>query len=1067
MAGSALCTLVLPDVVAALPEVAEIRFGAVEVRQDGNTVNVAQSSDRAVVDWSRFDVAPGEVIRFTQPTASAAILNRVQGGGASHIDGAVHANGQVYISNPGGIVFGKGAQVNVGSLVATTADIGDKEFAAGGALHFNKPGTPGAAIVNHGSITVQDGGLAALVAPHVKNSGVILAKAGTVALAAGDTATVDFYGDDLLSVAVSGKVKSMSASNSGTLAAKEGGTVLLTTAQAASVIDSAINMDGLVDVSSAYAVGGDVMFTGDEAAIVIGENAVVSASGAHGGGRVRIGGQAYGAAPTPTAKTTTLAKGARIDASATVSGAGGEVIVWADEKASVSGSIAARGGPQGGDGGFVETSGKQLLEMDGEVDLRAPKGRKGQLLLDPTDITVYGDVDPSFISTDGTVNLGSNLVLWMDAGDATKLRLTYSADGVATTASGTLGSHTITTAANVSGALHPGGRIRLGAAGAVGAASVMGGDTYTIASVSGTTITTVESLSQSYAVGTNIYRGLVSEWTDRSPLGNTAIQATPAEMPVFISGSSGTGLNGRNILLFDGVADVLRIADSDSLDGTAGLSFFVVHNQLASNATGGGLFSKRIDTTATNHSYSFFSSSSNALTVDIHTTNNRFTSNIATANGTPRYYSVLYNGALAAANRVNVYLFGSLDRSGTEASASIPNSTAGACIGLLCGNSATYYSGSISEIALYREAVPQLYQHLLDQYHAAKWGIALTPPGTGVTELAKATAADGYSAFSARYLERLSQGADISLQATNNITLDLKGGTMNFATSGRSLTLTAGNQIAHASAGTITTNGGNITMTATAGQINLGGVTLNATGGAVQLTSGGSMTLGAVNAASILAETTGASADITLSGVLSATGAGNAVTLVSGDDFINAAGAGAVSAPAGRWLIYSERADEAVWGALYSNFSQYSCTYGSCVPASTGNGALYRQALPNTGGGGGAGAGGTGVGVPAGVVAPGEAMPSPPAVDGVPLPTPGERVEPAPPEAPSGYRSDSEIPRIVDRSPITAIDAANDVPATASQPENGLLTYTPAQLKQLNCSHDNPDSSCLLLQQDF
>ena len=122
-------------------------------------------------------------------------------------------------------------------------------------------------------------------------------------------------------------------------------------------------------------------------------------SGAAGGGTVLIGGDWGGGNPdkslvnNPSARlesqrianaaTVTVDSATTINASATESGNGGKVVLWADERMSFAGAIEARGGPQGGDGGFAEVSGKQNLSYLGTVDLRAPKGSNGTLLLDP------------------------------------------------------------------------------------------------------------------------------------------------------------------------------------------------------------------------------------------------------------------------------------------------------------------------------------------------------------------------------------------------------------------------------------------------------------------------------------------------------------------------------------------------------------------------------------------------------------------------------------------------------------------------------------------------------------
>src|SRR5690606_671813 len=75
------------------------------------------------------------------------------------------------------------------------------------------------------------------------------------------------------------------------------------------------------------------------------------------------------------------------------SGDGGKVVVWGDEGTQFYGAIIARAGQQGGDGGFAEVSGKEYLDFSGFVDLRAPLGDVGTLLLDPTDITIDNSTD--------------------------------------------------------------------------------------------------------------------------------------------------------------------------------------------------------------------------------------------------------------------------------------------------------------------------------------------------------------------------------------------------------------------------------------------------------------------------------------------------------------------------------------------------------------------------------------------------------------------------------------------------------------------------------------------------
>ena len=140
------------------------------------------------------------------PAASSVALNRVTGGlGPSQILGTLTANGRIFLINRDGILFGPGAVINTAGFLATTNDIKNSDFMAG-RMNFNIPGRPDASIVNKGTITATSGGFAALVAPGVRNSGTITAELGTVALASGNSFTLDMYGDKLITLAVGDEI---------------------------------------------------------------------------------------------------------------------------------------------------------------------------------------------------------------------------------------------------------------------------------------------------------------------------------------------------------------------------------------------------------------------------------------------------------------------------------------------------------------------------------------------------------------------------------------------------------------------------------------------------------------------------------------------------------------------------------------------------------------------------------------------------------------------------------------------------------------------------------------------
>ena len=358
-------------------------------------LDIVQSTNRAVIDWHSFDIAVGEHTAFQQPSAAAITLNRVHAADPSTIAGRLSANGSLVLINPSGVVFSKGSQVNVNSIIATPSDITNANFMAGKML-FDRPSpNPNASIVNDGTITVAQKGLAALVAPSVVNSGVIQARLGKVVLAGAETFTLDFYGDGLISFDVGPKVTTVPlgadgkpvkslVSNSGTIDAP-GGTVLLTADAVAGILENVIDSSGQITAQTTPQGPGTVTIdagagngarlagtldvsgegpgqTGGTATVTGGSvnlasTAQIKARGTAGGGTVKIGGGPHGTdTSVRNAQNTTVAAGALIDASATDNGNGGNVAVWSDGTTVFNGTIYARGGPNGGNGGWVETS---------------------------------------------------------------------------------------------------------------------------------------------------------------------------------------------------------------------------------------------------------------------------------------------------------------------------------------------------------------------------------------------------------------------------------------------------------------------------------------------------------------------------------------------------------------------------------------------------------------------------------------------------------------------------------------------------------------------------------------
>ena len=127
-----------PVAAHALPAGGVVSAGSASISQTATTVTVNQSSTRAVVDWNSFNVGSTESVSFNQPSASAIALNRIHDANPSLINGTINANGRVWLINQNGMVFGSSAQVNVGGLLATTADISNADFMGGDIvkIHF-------------------------------------------------------------------------------------------------------------------------------------------------------------------------------------------------------------------------------------------------------------------------------------------------------------------------------------------------------------------------------------------------------------------------------------------------------------------------------------------------------------------------------------------------------------------------------------------------------------------------------------------------------------------------------------------------------------------------------------------------------------------------------------------------------------------------------------------------------------------------------------------------------------------------------------------------------------------
>ena len=331
----------------ALPTGGQVLSGQAVIAQSGSHMTVNQATGQAILNWSTFNIGANASVTFNQPSSSAVALNRVVGADPSAIYGSLSANGQVFLINPNGVLFAPGAHVDVGGLVASTLNIRNEDFLAGN-YRFTRDGST-ASVVNQGELI---GRYIALLAPEVRNEGVIAARMGTVALAAGDAVTLTLTGNSLIDVQVDPASISTLIENRQMIQA-DAGTVILSAQSANQLLGQVVN-SGTVEANGITADGGVI--------------------------RLRA--------------SSTIANTGTLSADAGANGNGGTISVIADlanpdSLTTVDGILSAKGGSLSGNGGSIETSGHRLTVADtARIDTSAANGKSGDWLLDPYDFTI-------------------------------------------------------------------------------------------------------------------------------------------------------------------------------------------------------------------------------------------------------------------------------------------------------------------------------------------------------------------------------------------------------------------------------------------------------------------------------------------------------------------------------------------------------------------------------------------------------------------------------------------------------------------------------------------------------
>jgi len=334
----------------AAPSGGVVTSGTATISQNGAITTINQATQKASINWTNFSIAPSETVNFNQPDISSITLNRVIGNEKSIINGALNANGQIWILNSNGVLFGKNASINTAGLIASTKTLSDADFQAG---KYTFTGDSKASVINLGMIDIANNGYAALLANTVSNEGTIKVIKGTIELMGGDAFNINLNGNSLVNLTITKGVLDALVENKGALIAN-GGEIYLTTNAVNDLLKGVVNNTGVIEAQTLDDVAGKIKLF------------------AHGG---------------------TAIVGGTLDASA----------------------------PNGGDGGFIETSGKNIKFLDTRYITTASKyGNTGSWLIDPSNIyIVNGGTDGiggSSMDADDIINAlaTNNLILTAD-----------------------------------------------------------------------------------------------------------------------------------------------------------------------------------------------------------------------------------------------------------------------------------------------------------------------------------------------------------------------------------------------------------------------------------------------------------------------------------------------------------------------------------------------------------------------------------------------------------------------------------------------------------------------------
>ena len=361
-----------PQVVAGDVQISQNPVGNVLFSQNGNTMTITENSQKAVINWGSFNISQNAEVDFHQPNAQAIVLNRVENG-SIEIDGKLTANGQVFLIDANGVIFGSTAQVNVGGLVASSLNLSDSNFLNGN-YQFQLSPNNRADVVNNGTITAADGGYVAFLSnQNAINNGTIQARLGVVELAAGDGATLVLDQGQLVSIQVDpATVNTLVANNQ--LIQANGGTVILTASAASSLNSAVVSNSGVIEANTLSNQNGQIelLATGDASQVNNSGTLDVSAPNGGNGGAI-------------TEQAGTVTDSGKLNASGDN---GGQIMLAADKALNLTGNQTTADG-NNGSGGVVDMSSQGTINLNGiSISANGTNGDGGNIKL-----SAAGDVN--------------------------------------------------------------------------------------------------------------------------------------------------------------------------------------------------------------------------------------------------------------------------------------------------------------------------------------------------------------------------------------------------------------------------------------------------------------------------------------------------------------------------------------------------------------------------------------------------------------------------------------------------------------------------------------------------